>query len=69
MIIQSTLRVKDRYHNIDLVSVVHVCVTDDIIVTLCIYGELVVVVVVLVDVVADVGNDREDVHSWGKYIS
>ena len=64
--VPSKLRHQDRYHNVHLVSIVHICVCHNVVVTLGIDVELVVIVVVVVEVVVDVGDDGEDVEGGGE---
>ena len=64
--VPSKLRHQDRYHNVHLVSIVHICVCHNVVVTLSIDVKLVVIVVVVVEVVVDVGDDGEDVEGGGE---
>ena len=57
---------EDRYHNVHLVSIVHICVCHNVVVTLGVDVELIVIVVVVVEVVVDVGHDGEDVEGGGE---
>ena len=57
---------EDRYHNVHLVSIVHICVCHNVVVALGVDVELIVIVVVVVEVVVDVGDDGEDVEGGGE---
>ena len=57
---------EDRYHNVHLVSIVHICVCHNVVVALGVDVELIVIVVVVVEVVVDVGDDGQDVHGRGE---
>ena len=57
---------ENRYHDIHLVSIVHICVCDNVVVALGVDVELVVIVVVVIEVVVDVGHDGEDVEGGGE---
>ena len=57
---------ENRYHDVHLVSIVHICVCDNVVVALGVDVELVVIVVVVIEVVVDVGDDGEDVEGGGK---
>ena len=55
-----------RHHDVNLIAVVDVCVGDHVVVALNVEADFVVVIVVVVQVVGDVGHDREDVHGGGE---
>ena len=57
---------EDGYHNVHLVSIVHICVCHNVVVALGVDVQLIVVVVVVVEVVVDVGDDGEDVERGGE---
>ena len=57
---------EDRYHNVHLVSIIHICVCHNVVVALGVNIELIVIVVVVVEVVVDVGDDGEDVEGGGE---
>ena len=57
---------ENRYHDVHLVSIVHICVCDNVVVALGVDVELVVIVVVVIEVVVDVGDNGEDVEGGGK---
>ena len=56
----------DGHHDVDLIAVVDVGVGDHVVVALNVEADFVVVIVVVVQVVGDVGHDREDVHGGGE---
>ena len=60
------LRIKNRHHDIDLISIVHIGVRDYVIVALSIDVDLVVVVVVVIEVIVDVGHNGQNVHGGGQ---
>ena len=56
----------DGDHDVDLVSVVNVRVGDHVVVALNVEADFVVVVVIVVQVIRDVGHHGEDVHGGCK---
>ena len=64
-IVSRILWIQYRNHHIDLVAIVHIRVGHHVVIALSIVTDLVIVIVVVINVIGDIGHHGKDVHGCG----